>query len=377
MSDSWFYLHQGTTHGPVTARTLRELAAEGKLAPTDLVWAKGDHATLAVPAHKVISFSSGPSPTAVPDWLEDVRRAENAIAPSVRVPVQGRSRTPSQVKPAPAPPVGSPGEGLLGLGSATTPGVVRTCNEDSFLVLHGSWANLNTRHEMAIVVVADGMGGHQAGDRASGLVIGSMGKALAPQLAEASAGSSAAKADALADAIDRAFAEAHKAVLTAANADAGCTGMGATGVALVVQDDAAHIGLVGDCRVYHQRGNHLVQITRDQTLVARMVELGQLTPEEAVHHPRSNEVTQAIGLRASVQPARYKVMLQPGDWLIAACDGLYAHVENAMLQEVIGQWTGSADGLAHHLVEMTNKLGGSDNCTVVALRYHGVRHGAG
>jgi protein phosphatase len=248
--------------------------------------------------------------------------------------------------------------------------MVRERNEDSFLVLQASWANLDRWREMAVVVVADGMGGHQAGDRASGLVIGAMANALAPLLADAVTGLFTARAGALPKAIDAAFGQANRTVAEVARADAGCKGMGATAVVLVILDDQAHIGLVGDCRVYHQRDNQLTQVTRDQTLVARMVELGQLTPEEAVNHPRVNEVTQAVGLHNAVQPAHYELKLTPGDWLVVACDGLYAHVEDRLLQEAIGQGAAPPAALAHHLVGLANQRGGTDNCTVVAVRWH-------
>jgi protein phosphatase len=263
------------------------------------------------------------------------------------------------------------GQGKLEIGSATSPGTIHPINEDSFLVLQASWANLDRRHEMAVVVVADGMGGHKAGERASGLVIGTMGKALAPLLAGAVADTSATTASAFPPAIDLAFRQAHRAVSDAGKADAQCKDMGATAAAVLLLDDAAHIGLVGDCRVYHQRGTWLTQVTRDQTIVARMVELGQLTPEEAANHPRGNEVTQAVGLRDAIQPARSERTLRPGDWMIVCCDGLYAHVEDELLQDTIGLWAASADALAHHLVELANRRSGSDNCTVVAIRWGG------
>jgi protein phosphatase len=266
------------------------------------------------------------------------------------------------------PTAQSLGQGSLDMGSRTSPGVVRERNEDSFLVVQAVWSNVDQRHEAAVVVVADGVGGHQAGDRASGLVIRSMGKTLAPLLVEAIRGS---RADgAIPRAIDVAFTDANRAVNETAKADANCQGMGATAVAVVIVDEEAHIGLVGDCRVYHQRGGRLTQVTRDQTLVNRMVELGQLTPEEAANHPRRNEVTQAVGQHKTVQPARSTLKARAGDWVIVACDGLAGHVEDRLLQETIGQWTASAGALAHHLVELANQRGGSDNCTVVAVRWH-------
>jgi serine/threonine protein phosphatase PrpC len=413
--DDWFYMHDGTVGGPVPIATLRAMAAEGRLAPEDAVWAKG-----AAPAKTALAGSVVPFPhsaarqgavpdwlgdvkeeerratpaggPARPDWLEGVRQAEKAEAASGIAPTVGpvskpgprrRGKAPPSLPPTVPAALGPPlkaagdsfpvvaGQGKLEIGSATSPGVVRPVNEDSFLVLRSSWGNLDRRHEMAVVVVADGMGGHQAGERASGLVISAMGEALAPLLAGAVMNCSATTASAFPPAIDLAFGQAHRAVSEAGKADALCKDMGATAAVVLLLDDAVHIGLVGDCRVYHQRGDWLSQVTRDQTIVARMVELGQLTPEEAANHPRSNEVTQAVGLRGAIQPVRYERTLRPGDWMIVCCDGLYAHVGDELLQDTIGLWAASPDALAHHLVELANRRGGSDNCTVVAILWDG------
>ena len=193
----------------------------------------------------------------------------------------------------------------LVLGSATMRGRVRERNEDSFLVQHCTWSNLDQRQDLALIVVADGMGGHLAGDRASGLVIWTMSGLLSPLLTTALSGQ--ATPAALAETLANGLQEANRVVRQAAQDNADCKGMGSTAVALLLWGDRAVIGLVGDCRVYHARAGKLTQVTRDQTLVARMVELGQLTPEEAEKHPRRNEVSQAIGKYALLEPASYDV----------------------------------------------------------------------
>ena len=177
----------------------------------------------------------------------------------------------------------------------------------------------------------------------------------------------AATADDLAELLERGLHEANRVVRQAAQDDADCKGMGSTAVALLVWDGRVSISLLGDCRVYHSRAGRLTQVTRDQTLVARMVELGQLTPEEAAKHPRRNEVSQAVGKYALIEPASYEVTLNPSDWLVASCDGLYAHVNDRMIQEAIAKAGSSAIVLADRLVELANQGGGSDNCTVVAV----------
>jgi protein phosphatase len=255
----------------------------------------------------------------------------------------------------------------LEIGAATSPGRVRDRNEDSFLVQHLVWSNLDDRRELAALVLADGMGGAAAGDRASGLVIRSAGAALAP-LVSSALGGAMRDAAAVPDVIAAALREANRAVWSAARENAQCKGMGATGVVVVIWDGQVSIGHVGDCRVYHQRAGQLAQITRDQTLVARMVELGQLTPRQALRHHARNEVTNAIGKAAQLDFAPYQLRLAAGDWLVLACDGLHAHLDEKALQAEIAKGPPSAAPMAHHLVQRTDELGGSDNCTVIAVR---------
>ena len=405
MLDRWYYLHAGKTLGPVTAAQLRQLAGSGRLEPNDPIWPEGRNQKEAVPAQAAIPFGRQTTPLEnKPDWLDDVRAAFSVEEKSTPAPpsldwlddVRATEEKVSEFLPLEwdaepevlevVPAVQEPAQAVeqihelresdviaepdpcrLILGSATTRGRVRDRNEDSLLVQQLTWCAQEQRHEVALIVVADGMGGHQAGDRASGLVIRAVGEAMTPLLSAALSGEPA-EPDALAKALERGLQEANRLVQQKAKEDAACQGMGSTAVALLLWDGHASIRLVGDCRVYHQRAGQLMQVTRDQTLVARMVELGQLTPEEAARHPRRNEVTQAIGRHSRLEPARYEVALQRGDWLLACCDGLYAHVTDAMLQEALNQPEASAPKLAQRLIERANQGGGSDNCTVVAVQ---------
>jgi protein phosphatase len=257
----------------------------------------------------------------------------------------------------------------LDVGSATSPGRVRKRNEDSFLVQQLTWANLDQRHEIALVAVADGLGGHEAGDQASGMAIRLISAGLAPLLAGALSGQMSSPDPAMqGETIDRAIKEANRAVYRRGQVEPGCKGMGATAAVVLAWDGQVKIGHVGDCRVYHYRGGRATQVTRDQTLVERMVELGQLTPKEALTHPARTEVTQAIGNLSEIAPAAHQLTLAVGDWLIVACDGLHTHVDLSVMQDAIRKSTPSAGALAQHLVELANYGGGSDNCTVAAVR---------
>jgi protein phosphatase len=356
----------------VTAAQLRQLAATGQLSATDLVWAEGRDRTQAIEVRAALDFSApASSPQAESDWFEDVRAAETEQQEflTLEFDADPGSADVELLEAEPVAEVAEPESSScrLVVGSATTRGRVRERNEDSLLVQQCSWGNLDARHDVVLAVVADGMGGHQAGDRASGLVIRAMGGVLTPLLGAALSGQEVPAPAILGDTLDQGLREANRVVLQAATDNPAYRGMGSTAVAMLVWDGRAFISLVGDCRVYHWRAGQLTQVTRDQTLVGRMVELGQLTPEEAARHPRRNEVTQAVGKHGRLEPARSEVALRPGDWLIASCDGLYAHVEDRMLAETIARSDGSAVGLANRLIELANQGGGSDNCTVIAV----------
>lgn len=422
MIDRWYYTHAGKSLGPVTAAQLRQLASTGQLSPNDLIWPEGGQQSGGVPAQAAIDFDAralaampapppSPAPTipppankpdwlddiraaaktekkpaapAQPDWLEDVRAAEkenqelltlewdgdnaneeeeiaNQLLDEEAEAPASQTKVTAVTKPSPSC--------RLTIGSATTRGRVRERNEDSVLVQQCSWSNLAHRHDVGLIVIADGMGGHQAGERASGLVVRALGKVLAPLLTAAmneQAGQAASFDPA--GSLQGGLIEANRLVRETSQRNPAWKGMGSTAVVLLIWDGQTHISLVGDCRVYHWRGGKLTQVTRDQTLVARMVELGQLTPQEAAKHPRRNEVAQAVGKYALIEPARYELALSAGDWLIASSDGLQAHVNDRTLGETIAKAGPSADELANRLVELANQGGGSDNCTVVAVR---------
>jgi protein phosphatase len=224
--------------------------------------------------------------------------------------------------------------------------------------------------EGALLIVADGMGGYEGGDQASSLTVRVVSEQLLLLPLRTLTGSEPRLATSdLLDAVVGALGEANRIVTDQGNADARFKDMGATVAVVLVWDGRAIVCHVGDCRVYLQRRDALIQLTKDQTLVARMVEKGQLTAEEAENHPRKNEVLQAIGKRPRVEPSRYEEPLQPGDRLVLACDGLDAHVSFETLRQVLTGWTRSAAELARHCVNLADEAGWTDNCTVVVAHY--------
>jgi serine/threonine protein phosphatase PrpC len=257
----------------------------------------------------------------------------------------------------------------LDIAGVTSIGRERSRNEDSFLVQHLTWSDLNENHQLALVIIADGMGGHAGGEQAARLVLRTIGTILAPLLTGAlSTDKREVTRAGLANSIDLAIKEANRVVIRAATADRRLKGMGATGAVVVVWNGRGVIGHIGDCRVYHYHTLKLKQVTRDQTVVNRMVELGQLEPAEAAGHPASNQVLQAIGSRTTIEPARHKLKLVPGDWLLVACDGLHGQIDDHTIQSTVNKAPPAAALLAGRLVDLADESGGADNCTVVAVR---------
>src|SRR5207248_10438511 len=125
-----------------------------------------------------------------------------------------------------------------------------------------------------------------------------------------------------------------KYVYTAPRSGVGRRGMGCTAEVVYVDGRNVVVGHVGDSRTYHIHNGRLVQLTRDQTLVNRLVELGTLSAEEAEDHPRKNELQQAIGGQPDVEPGVYAGQLKRGDWVVVCSDGLSNHVPNADLEKM-------------------------------------------
>jgi protein phosphatase len=189
------------------------------------------------------------------------------------------------------------------VAGVTSTGHKRSRNEDGFLIQHLTWFE-RQNYQLSLVIVADGVGGHAAGELAAAVVIRSIGSALAPLLCGALSGAfKNASRKKLANAVEAALQDANNAVRQQAAVHPDFKGMAATAAVVLIWNGRVVIGHVGDCRVYHFHQGVLKQVTKDQTVVARMVELGQLTPEEALRNPARNQISQAIGSRAVLESA--------------------------------------------------------------------------
>jgi protein phosphatase len=275
------------------------------------------------------------------------------------------------------------------IASWTSTGIVRTGNEDAYAVIHSTESRQDDIGETALLLLCDGMGGYEAGEVAAAMAINALRQYLVGQRGfEALAGGSPFPTDpqtsvsraeghsappldveACKQTIKAALKEANRQVFAASRAPGSKRrGMGCTAEVVFTDGRNVVVGHVGDSRTYHLHEGRLIQLTRDQTLVNRLVELGTLTPEESENHPRKNELQQAIGGQPDVVPDVYSAKLKPGDWILVCSDGLTNHVTPAMLKEMLLSEAGSAEIAARRLVNLTNIEGATDNVTVVVLR---------
>jgi protein phosphatase len=264
----------------------------------------------------------------------------------------------------------------LDIAAWTTTGMVRTGNEDAFTVLHGVDARQDDLGDHALIFLCDGMGGYDAGEVAAAMTINEMRKFLlahplfASFTAAPEGGRGKADVKALQDIMRDALKHANKEVYNAARIPGkGKRGMGCTAECVYVDSRNVIAGHIGDSRVYHLHRGRLVQLTKDQTFVNRMVELGQLSAEEAEHHPRKNELQQAIGGQPDVNPGLVAAKMQRGDWVLVCSDGLTNHIGLKELETMLTrEAAGSAEQAARRLLNLVNLRGATDNATIVVVR---------
>jgi serine/threonine protein phosphatase PrpC len=257
----------------------------------------------------------------------------------------------------------------------TTTGMVRTGNEDAFAFLHGVESRQDELHEYALILLCDGMGGYEAGEVAAALAISEMRKHLLQQpmfaaLAGQEPPDEPVDLERVRRALEAALKQANREVYTAGRTPGrGRRGMGCTAEAIYIDARNVVVGHVGDSRTYHLHRGRLQQLTRDQTLVNRLVELGQLKAEEAENHPRKNELQQAIGGQPDVVVGLYQGKLGRGDWVLVCTDGLSNHITNQELEKMLTRETNnSAEEAARRLLNLVNLRGATDNATVVVVR---------
>jgi serine/threonine protein phosphatase PrpC len=243
----------------------------------------------------------------------------------------------------------------------TDVGMVRELNEDAVMMLEYWRDSQIAPVDGFLYVIADGMGGAEAGEVASAIAVGSIREHCEKSLG------SVRGAD-LGPALQEALEVANRQVVDYQAAHQEARGMGSTAVgALVVPPDAA-IAWVGDSRAYLSQESGLRQLSKDHSLVQRLLEIGQITAEEARHHEHKNVITRSLGARAK-GPAGAEfatVRLKRGDRLLLCSDGLTAHVTDPAIAEILRRHRGPY-AAARELIAAANAGGGTDNISVVVI----------
>jgi PPM family protein phosphatase len=239
----------------------------------------------------------------------------------------------------------------LHTASATHVGQVRSRNEDACRVV-------STAADRALVVVADGMGGHSAGDVASQMAI-DLVCAYYEKLEDLPP----------AERLRRSAEEANRYIVEAAQTHAAFHRMGTTVVAVALEGDTAYVANVGDSRLYLLRAGHLHQVTKDHSWVALQVELGELTPEEAKTSRYRSTLLRCLGERDEVHVDIFTFALCDGDRLLACSDGLHGLVERAELIEGLVGANPAQQCAA--FIDLANQRGGHDNITVAVVHVAG------
>ena len=227
-----------------------------------------------------------------------------------------------------------------GQAAVSDAGRKRRRNEDAFVV------------DPPLFVIADGMGGAQAGEVASRLAA-----AAFREYHEADELDPEARLAAT-------IQEANRRIYERSRADAETSGMGTTITAALVTGDAVAIGHVGDSRAYRLRDGRLEQLTHDHSLVGDLVRSGRLSPEEARSHPQRSVITRALGTDPDVDVDTFTVEPEAGDVYVLCSDGLTDMVEDEEIVEIV-QEHASLDPAAKALVKAANRRGGDDNVTVI------------
>jgi serine/threonine protein phosphatase PrpC len=252
---------------------------------------------------------------------------------------------------------------LYSVQTRTHPGKVRKSNQDAFGTVLDWREKLGLTDEILqqrghLFAVADGMGGHAAGEVASQIAIETLftkyytGEWIDPKTTLAAA-----------------IVAANRAIFEMAEAHAEMSGMGTTLVAAVYRPEYGLVANVGDSRAYLFRSGRIIQVTRDHSWVAEQVNSGILTEEEAAHHPFRNVITRALGNEGQVEPEFFELPPLPGDTLLLCSDGLSNQVSDREMADILRAYP--LDEAADRLVDLALERGAPDNVTLVLVQLQG------
>ena len=302
------------------------------------------------------------------------RNIANLFAPKPAPPMEPRRRDPdatlplpplTEARPASMPPKAAPSAmpKRLTLGIGQDVGTVRSHNEDVLLVFTGELGGLEAMPNFGLFIVADGMGGHSLGERASSVAARTLARSALEQILPSLLADPQANVERpmLSEVMEHATAAANSAVLKAVP-DGGTTLTGA-----LVLGEQVILAHVGDSRAYIVTAEGIEQVTRDHSLVQRLKELGQITADEAAIHPQRSVLYKAVGQSEGLEVDVISRRLAPGAILLLCSDGLWSLVADPQIFQIIQKAT-SLQMAGEALVAAANAAGGPDNITAVLVQ---------
>ncbi|MGD9109619.1 MAG: Stp1/IreP family PP2C-type Ser/Thr phosphatase [Phycisphaerales bacterium] len=240
----------------------------------------------------------------------------------------------------------------LRFGAVTNVGKVREVNEDAF----------TSNPQQGFFIVSDGMGGHEGGKAASQLVIKELPEILTEQLGRLRSSSSKS----IRNAIRKSLVKLNHHIRNEGAEGNGSMQMGATVVMALFSDERVYIVNVGDSRAYRLRNGELKQFTTDHSLVAELIEKGDIEPHQAESHPQQHIITQCIGFDKSVKPGIKSFVPKDTDRILLCSDGLTDVVSDRQITTILRDKSEPQE-MCERLIKAANETGGPDNITVVVI----------
>jgi len=277
---------------------------------------------------------------------------------------------------------------IIELYAKSDVGRVRRGNEDNFLLLDLSTGKALTHSDAAdtptelrrfdlgekglVLVVSDGMGGALAGDVASQMAVEGVREMLVGSETDTGQHEIRETENApLVEYLHNATIYANLAIHHRSQADSRCSGMGATFTGAAIKDGVLDLVQVGDSRGYLIRGDEIKLVTKDQSLVQQLIDVGQISEEEAETHMFRNVILQALGAQGELTPVTGRVRLRRGDYLLLCSDGLSNKLRAEDMHNIVQSHADDPAAACAELIDEANKRGGEDNITVVLAHFTG------
>ncbi|MGB0126833.1 MAG: Stp1/IreP family PP2C-type Ser/Thr phosphatase [Rhodocyclaceae bacterium] len=237
-------------------------------------------------------------------------------------------------------------------------GKTRSHNEDAVV----------TNPARGLAILADGMGGYNAGEVASSMAVSLLGESLAQGVAELEVPNREAESGDVHAVIAAAIGQSNAAIYEAAQGHSQCAGMGTTLVVALFRDNTLSVAHIGDSRLYRFRDRRLAQLTRDHSLLQEQIDIGLITPAEARFSQNRNLVTRALGVDPAVEADIADFDTLPGDVYLLCSDGLNDMLDDGEIELTLADFASDLSLAASQLIQKANERGGRDNVSVVLVR---------